>query len=158
MRATVALERPSAVLIGVQGKDADAPHKGGLEEALAAPKTVAEVANDHEFGIGVPERSWLRAYVDAAQEEIRRDLSQAMAKVVAGEWDTERALEIVGMKHVAKIQERIRNGIEPPNSPVTIARKGSSVPLIDTGQFRSAITHLIEGATSRPLAGGGVTL
>lgn len=32
-----------------------------------------------------------------------------------------------------------------PNSPVTIARKGSSIPLIDTGALLNSITHEIRG-------------
>ncbi len=31
----------------------------------------------------------------------------------------------------------------PPNSPKTIAKKGSDSPLIDTGEMRKAITHVI---------------
>ena len=31
-----------------------------------------------------------------------------------------------------------------PNSPATIARKGSDSPLIDTGQMRRSITYLVE--------------
>ena len=36
-------------------------------------------------------------------------------------------------------------GIAPPLKPATIARKGSSTPLINTGQLRSAITWRVEG-------------
>ncbi len=31
----------------------------------------------------------------------------------------------------------------PPNSPVTVARKGSDRPLVDTGQMRDAITYVV---------------
>jgi hypothetical protein len=33
----------------------------------------------------------------------------------------------------------------PPNSPVTIALKGSSKPLIDTGEMRGAVTWKVDG-------------
>lgn len=33
-----------------------------------------------------------------------------------------------------------------PNAPSTIKRKGSSRPLIDTGELRKAITYVVEGA------------
>jgi hypothetical protein len=45
---------------------------------------------------------------------------------------------------VGVIKQRIANGIAPPNSPYTIARKGSSKPLIDTGQLRNSITYQVE--------------
>ena len=35
----------------------------------------------------------------------------------------------------------------PPNSPKTVARKKSNRPLIDTGQLRKSITHVVEGGS-----------
>ena len=47
-------------------------------------------------------------------------------------------------RHTAKIEgfENPKNNW-PPNSPRTIAKKGSDVPLIDTGELRKSITHVI---------------
>jgi hypothetical protein len=50
------------------------------------------------------------------------------------------ALDRLGAKVAALLQNRISAGIDPPNSAATIARKGSSKPLVDTGQLKAAIT------------------
>lgn len=128
---------PRQLLVGIQGVEAAAPEG---ESQL----TVAEVANRHEFGIGVPERSWLRAWFDERRGEIERDLSRVMRRVSEGRLTLDQGLNLLGQKYQAQIQERISNGIPPPNSDATIAAKGSSTPLIDTGQMRSSITYILE--------------
>ena len=55
-----------------------------------------------------------------------------------------RALSVLGMALVGDVQQRIRNRIPPPNAPYTIARKGSDVPLIDTGRLRQSIDFVVE--------------
>jgi hypothetical protein len=131
------LDGGAAVLVGVQGKEAQEGHQGGKE-------TVGEIASRHELGLGVPERSWLRDWVDENRGVIRTDLRNAMTQVLRGRLTKDQAMEILGVKYVGLIQTRIANGIEPPNAPSTIARKGSSTPLIDTGQLRSAVTYILE--------------
>jgi hypothetical protein len=34
--------------------------------------------------------------------------------------------------------------MSPPNSPVTVALKGSSKPLIDSGELRGAVTYKVD--------------
>jgi hypothetical protein len=34
--------------------------------------------------------------------------------------------------------------MSPPNSPVTVALKGSSKPLIDSGEMRGAVTYKVD--------------
>lgn len=134
----------AAVLVGIQGKEAQASHEEGARE------TVGEIASRHELGLGVPERSWLRAWVDENQKTIREDLRKVMRQVLRGKMTKEQGVEILGLKYVGAIQTRISNGIQPANAPSTIARKGSSTPLIDTGQLRSAITHILERSNLAP--------
>ncbi len=105
--------------------------------------TVAEVAAFNEFGLGVPERSFVRAYVDENGSLLREDIRKLALLVVKGKKTTEEALETLGLKVVGGMQKRISKGIPPPNAPATIRRKGSSKPLIDTGQLRSSITHRV---------------
>lgn len=148
------IEHRFSCLIGVQGQDAARTHEGGKE-------TMAEIANQHEFGLGVPERSWLRAWMDENEAMIRNDLRRAAMRIIEGKLTPAKAAEILGMKYVAHIQTRIANGILPANSERTIARKGSSTPLIDTGQFRSSITSIMEElltGSAYPSVAGGVAL
>lgn len=160
-----------AVIVGVQGEKAQALHESGqpsgFAELLAGdlkakgqapPQTMVEIANEHEFGLGVPERSWLRDWVDENEAMIRNDLRRAAMRIIEGKLTAHQASDLLGTKYVAAIQTRIANGIQPPNAPSTIARKGSSTPLIDTGQFRSAITYIMEqlltGQTTSRVSGG----
>lgn len=138
----------ASILVGVQGKGAEETHNGENPDQ----ETVGEIAGRHELGIGVPERSWLRAWVDENNPMIQDDLRAAMRAVLLGRLTREQAVEILGVKYVGLIQTRIANGILPPNAPSTIARKESSTPLIDTGQMRSAITYVLESMLGKSKA------
>lgn len=140
------LSRQATVLVGVQGKKAEATHKGAPEDSDGEPLTVGEIASVHEFGLGVPERSWLRGWIDENRSMIQADLRRGMQRVIEGKLTKEQVASILGVKYVGEIQKRIAQGIEPPNHPDTVKRKGSSKPLIDTGQLRSAITWVLESA------------
>ena len=109
--------------------------------------TVLEVAKVHEFGApaaGIPARSFLRGTVDEQDSEIRADQHKIAVAVISGRLDLRRGLDQLGARVAAKIQQRIARGIEPPLQARTIARKGSSKPLVDTGQLRSSITWEVE--------------
>lgn len=105
---------------------------------------MAFIAEIHEFGLGVPERSFIRAWFDANQDKIKKAIAAAMQQVIKGKYTKEVALERLGALFASQIQARISSNIPPPLAPSTIKRKGSSVALIDTGQLRSAITYRIE--------------
>lgn len=144
------LSGPGATaLVGVQGQKADDSHTD-------SEMSVGEIASIHELGLGVPERSWLRAWVDENETQIQDDLRAAMRQVILGKFTKDQAISILAIKYVGEMQARIAAGIEPPNAPSTIARKESSTPLIDTGQLRSAITWVLENAVAS--GGGPVTL
>ena len=108
-----------------------------------APVTIADIAYWNEFGLGVPERSFIRAWFDEASAENRAALKNALALVLRGEKTIEEALTLVGLRFVGKMQQRISKGVEPPNAASTIKAKGSSKPLIDTGQLRQSLTFLV---------------
>lgn len=110
----------------------------------SAAGEVVEVATIHEFGLGdVPERSFIRGWADAERAENQRVVKAAAESVVRGT-EPDVALGRVGLKFVGDIRKRIIGGIDPPLSPITIARKGSSTPLIDTGQLIGSIAHEVE--------------
>lgn len=122
--------------VGVMGEEARAPHG---EEGAA---TLAEVASYNEFGLGTPERSFIRDWYDEFLSKNRELVRMAMFRVAQGQLTQKQALELLGQRFQADIQNRIRSGIAPPNAEVTIDRKGSSTPLIDKA-------HLINGITYR---------
>ncbi len=129
------------VVVGVlaDGKGA-APAKG------AEGMTVLDLATIHEFGAPashIPQRSFVRAYVDENREQIRAWQRGLLTTIFAGRITAQQALNQLGAKVAAGIQTRIAAGIAPPNAQSTIDRKGSSTPLIDTGQLRSSVTWAV---------------
>jgi hypothetical protein len=138
MRALLARVRGArlTLTVGVHGEEGGASHGHGL--------TVGDIATIHEYGLGVPERSFIRAWADGAQAENERALQQAAIRVVKGQVPSAKvALDQVGLAFVGAVQARMAGGIPPPLAPATVARKGSSTPLIDTGQLRASIRHRV---------------
>lgn len=130
-----------SLTLGVQGPQAAAEHRD--PDGASSGLTVGELAAIHELGLGVPERSWLRAWFEENHKRVVEDLRTGLVQVVAGRMTVDQLGEVLGVRYVGDIQARISNGIPPPLADSTIARKGSSVPLIDTGQLRSAITYVV---------------
>lgn len=128
--------RKVSLTVGIHGAEGAAAHG----ETKGEPLTVAQVGAFHEFGTSrVPQRSFVRGWFDESQAEIAELLRSQLALAAAGKLTVEQALERVALKCEASMKKRIRNRIPPPLAPETIARKGSSVPLIDTGQLRNSI-------------------
>ena len=125
------------VRVGVIGDDAD-------QEYEDTGVTVAMVAEWAEFGLGQPQRSWLRAWIDENKNEIRKVATHLQSRVIKGLMSERQANAALGEWAAAKIRDRIAKGISPPNAESTIAQKGSSTPLINFGQFRSSVTSQVE--------------
>lgn len=142
------LKRGAFVRVGVQGNEAAAAHQNGNG------KTVADVATTHEFGavvvskngkqIVIPERSFIRATIDLNHAKLQRTATLLGRGVIAGRFARGQALELLGEQAVGMMKQRISDGIAPANAPATIARKGSSTPLIDQGQLRGSLTQRAE--------------
>jgi hypothetical protein len=136
LRGAAKASRGATLDLGVLG-EAGSEQRGDVQ--------LAELALIHELGLGnVPERSWLREWFDANLSPNRKAIRNAMAKVARGKLTTDQALELLGLRWAGEIKQRISSGIAPPNAPETVEKKGSSVPLIDKGQFRQSITHRAE--------------
>lgn len=117
----------------------------GEQQYADSEATVLDVATWNEFGTeDIPARSFLRGWADeneSANVERMRRIGQA---VMQGKLPSvEAGLARFGVFAVGSIQKRIADGISPENAPSTVARKGSSTPLIDTGQLRSSITYRV---------------
>jgi len=119
--------------------------------------TVSALAAIHEYGLGVPERSFLRAWFDENAEKIRQAISVMAKAIAAGRLTPMQAMAQLGLKFVGEIQARMARNIPPPLDPKTVARKGSSIALIDTGVLRSWISYIIllDGKSSAPVRPAG---
>lgn len=134
------LEGDPHVLVGVQGTDASAQHG-------AEGPTIAEIASYNEFGTGhIPARSFIRAAIDEHEAELQRMAVRLGQGVVTGALSAGQALEALGEYARGVMIERIHAHIAPPNAPATIARKGSSTPLIaHYGQLKNSISSKLGG-------------
>lgn len=125
------------VEIGVRGEDGSR-NAGGISNV--------QIATIHEFGApeaNIPERSFIRSTVDthiAVYAKLTKTLSR---KVYTLKMPLPIALGLLGVKVAADMQRQIRNGISPALKQATVDRKGSSKPLIDTGQLVQAITSKV---------------
>lgn len=108
--------------------------------------SVIDVVTFHEFGLGVPRRSIVADWVEQNRTQIEAQVRRVAKLVVAGKLTQAQALNQLGLWAQASMQERMANGIPPPLAQSTIDRKGSSVPLINTGQTRASITFRVGDA------------
>ena len=120
------------ITVGVHAAEAGSSHGEGL--------TVGDIAGFHEFGTAtVPQRSWCRAWFDERQAFIADTLRTQLQAVIAGKRPIEQAAERIALAFEGDVKRRIAQNIPPPLAPATIARKGSSVALIDTGALKNAV-------------------
>ena len=68
-----------------------------------------------------------------------------LSKVLSGQSSAEELCEKMGNVIQKDIRKKIRDIKTPPNAPSTIARKGSSNPLIDTGLLHQSVTYKVRG-------------
>jgi len=111
-------------------------HKDGDE-------TVASIGFKHEFGVGVPERSFLRATRKAKQTDITGMTRKLVKAILNGDMEEAKALGLLGQFTADLVKQRIVALKRPPNVTATILAKGSSNPLIDTGQMKNSITYKV---------------
>lgn len=137
-RLQAAAER-SRVTVGVHEEDGSAKHSG-------SDATIAEVMSFHELGLGVPRRSFIADWFDEDEEKNKAAFRKIGAGVFAGKFTPEQGLDRFGVYAVGQIQKRIRDGIEPELADATVDAKGSSTPLIDTGEGWSSIRHKVGGS------------
>lgn len=107
------------------------------------PIIVRAVANEFGTKRGIPERSFVRSAFDEQQAKLNTLKKRLVSGVIAGKLSPERAAGLLGQQHEKDIKDKIRSITSPALSPATIARKGSSKPLIDTGQMINSVRYVV---------------
>ncbi len=123
--------RGQGVKVGVD----DRPH-----EPTGQPTD--EIGLYHEFGRGVPERSFLRAWIDEEREVIQDKMGELITTTLEGGGDWRGPF---GKWCVAQVQQRINAGIAPALSDATLGRRPARPPLLDTHQLVTAVIYELEG-------------
>lgn len=106
--------------------------------------TNAELGIIHEWGApekGIPERSFMRSTMSEEMENLGRLSKTQIALCLEGNTSPHDVFATIGAYLQGKIVDKITDGEFKPNNENTVKRKGSSKPLIDTGQLRGAITY-----------------
>lgn len=112
----------------------------------------ASLAYIHEYGSpanNIPARPFLGPGVERSVDQIGAVLIRGAQQFLTGDRGAvHRSLNQAGVVAQGAVQQYMVSGTFAPLQPATIRRKGSSRPLIDTGQLRQAVTYQI-----RPRAG-----
>jgi hypothetical protein len=101
--------------------------------------TIADVGAIHEFGLGVPQRSFVRGYFDENAAAIEQAQDAALARILDGA-DPETEAARLGLQMEGGMKTRILARIAPPLAESTKRKRGEgAVPLVDTSQLIGAI-------------------
>lgn len=158
----VAIPEQITITVGIHGDDGSERHAANDS---TNELTVADIGTFHEFGVGpfqvtggfsgdgalgghehpgIPQRSFIRAWYDENHDFIAKTMQAQMKLAISGKITPEVAAERIALAFEGSVKQRISRGIPPPNAQSTIERKGSSKPLIDTGQLRNSIRGRVE--------------
>lgn len=103
------------------------------------------------WGGPIPERPFMRNAMRSNDGKYQSFLKKAAKTIIDAAINgsspaaaKRQALRQLGIIAQGDIQSEITALRSPPNSQVTIARKGSSNPLIDTGRMRQSVTYKLE--------------
>jgi hypothetical protein len=119
-------------------------HRGGSINNA----TLAAIHDLGAPGAGIPERRFLRQSVENRRRQYTTQLAADLKRAYAGELTVEQAYERLALAAEAGVKLEISHpspSFVPLKAP-TIKRKGSSVPLIDEGQLRSAAMGIVRKA------------
>lgn len=142
LRLTIKEVSKIAVRVGIIGDQAGALHNGG-------PFTNAEIGAIHEYGApgaGIPERPFVRSTFTFRRAELIELQAAAARAIIEGRLRPEKAIALIGAWGAGAVREQIlKYGafLFAPLAPSTIARKGSSQPLVETGQMVRSISFVV---------------
>jgi hypothetical protein len=133
-KAVAEMGKGPFVLVGIQGSSGDAQHGAdGLSNV--------ELGTIHEFGLGVPERSFIRKGIDDNEKTLANFIAKQGQRALLGEITEDMALGLTGEKAVDVLKDRIIAHIWPPLSKERIAEKGGiETPLIEHSTLINSIT------------------
>ena len=112
-----------------------------MRKYLAATGLHLKATTTH---ITIPERAFLRNGYDENKDDVLNRVDALLDDVIGGTMSTDQFFEVIGLLMKSRIQDYARDLDSPPNHPYTVERKGSSNPLVDTGDMIGAITYKVE--------------
>ena len=119
----------------------------GVSGVYSGGDSVIDIGARHEYGLGVPVRSFLRAPFFVRKKEMQKFIRNEFKKVVDGE-KADKALELIGVfgRNIVIDSFDSRGfGQWEKLGEKTIKEKGSSAPLIEGGTLKGSITYEVRG-------------
>lgn len=130
---------------------ADINHPGGTEYGYATEEAARDgdvrflktgtgyatlgVTKPHQ--IKIPPRPWLDVGVLSGADEYEKALQDLQPATLTD------ALRVVGVEAVGAVKDYMNELRDPPNAKSTVAKKGSSNPLIDSGEMRNSVNFVV---------------
>lgn len=109
--------------------------------------SIVDYAVYNEFGTkNIPSRPFMSTTADQNRDEVQKFAGALVGKIIDGKLSVDIALKNLGEWYQKKLQMTIRNAKSwaAPNAPATVARKGSSSPLIDTGRMVQSVRYEVK--------------
>lgn len=139
----LALAEKAYVKVGFQMGSVTKNQRKGVRRQKAG-QSMPEIAAKNEYGApGVPARPFMSTAVDMNISLINDYIARQYDLLLKGKSTVDKSLGLIGQLMTGLIQKRIRAIVYPPNSPRTIAIKGSSKPLIDFGQMIQSVRYVV---------------
>lgn len=100
--------------------------------------------NKHTKKIVIPPRAFVRKTANQYKSKWMDAFRNDLVKVINGKMSLEQAFNRMGVRAQGDLKQIISDFNEPPNSPMTIAKKGFNNPLVDTGIMLSTVDYQVE--------------
>lgn len=102
------------------------------------------VWNHYGTSRGIPARPFMFNAIRKNKSKINRYLKSVTPDILSGKMEIGMAMSRLGILVQGFIQDEITRLRNPPNTAETIRKKGSSNPLINTGEMRGAVTYKVK--------------
>ncbi|MGV4796131.1 hypothetical protein [Rhizobium sp. F40D2] len=132
-----ALSGPKTVKVGFPAGEAD---QDNINKAIWNEFGTKGGASGGGWGGPIPERPFLRNAIRENRGKYREAMRSSAAKILVGKTGLRTVLSKLGITAQGDIQTEMTSLTTPINADATIALKGSSKPLIDSGEMRGAVT------------------
>ena len=121
------------------------------KDGIASPHyengaSILEVAVWNNFGTeDIPARPFMDNAAPKLQKAFKKLCAETQKDVNSGKLSPETVLKTAGLQSEAIVRTEIMEGDYVPNTEATRKAKGSSRPLIDSGDMRKYVTSVVRG-------------
>lgn len=139
-KVQTSLRGPKKVKVGLVAGEADSDN---IMKGIWTHFGTRGGASGGGWGGPVPERPWLSSAMRDNRAKYRDGMKASARKLLLGQTSLQTVLSKLGIMAKSDVDESISTWTTPGNSEVTIAIKGSSHPLIDTGEMKRSVSYKV---------------